>query len=309
MRATLAIAAIGVVILLSVNAWTQESSLTPLPMRIEKVKEGLFVIRGPGLPCSSRTGCGPGTVDDGVLHEPGDVAVRVTSEGVIVVDDKYAHNAAEVLEKVRSVSSQPIRYLLNTHHHADHASGNPMILDMGIDIIGHRNIRENFIKTKQPGAPPIVFSDKAAVFVGGVEVQLHYFGRGHTNGDTVIYFPDLRTIHAGDLVIDGMPYLDYEGGGSFLEWIPTLKKMLALDFDTVIPGHGPVLSRAYVVDRIGKMEVLVQRMRELVKRRVPKDQLAAQLKIDDLGWTKTVSTQGFISRALGPFYEEVAAAR
>ena len=309
MRASFGVAVLGTLLLLSVTAWSQQSSLTPQPMRIDKVKDGLYVVRGPFLPCGSRNGCGPGAVDDGVLHEPGDVAMRVTSEGVILIDDKYPHNVKEVLEKVRSVTTQPIRYLLNTHHHADHASGNPDILAMGIDIIAHRNIRQNFIRNKQDGAPPITFNDRADVHLGGVEVQMIYLGRGHTNGDTVIYFPDLRTIHAGDLVIDGLPHIDYDNGGSFLQWIPTLKKMLEIDFDTVIPGHGDPMPRSYVVDRIRKMETLAERMRELVKRRVPKDQLAAQIKLDDLGWAKTVSTRAFLTGVITRFYDEIAAAQ
>ena len=82
------------------------------PMQIEKVKDGLYVIRGPFNPCAPN-GCGGGYGDDGLLHEAGDVAVRVTSEGLILVDDKYQNNVADVLEKVKSVSSQPITYLVD----------------------------------------------------------------------------------------------------------------------------------------------------------------------------------------------------
>src|SRR4051812_36485121 len=86
--------------------------LTAEAMRIEQVKDNLFVIRGPFNACAPN-GCGPNLVDDGLLHEAGDVAVRVTAEGVILVDDKFAANVPEVLEKVRSITTQPIKYLLN----------------------------------------------------------------------------------------------------------------------------------------------------------------------------------------------------
>ena len=131
-------------------------------MRVEKVKEGLFVIRGPFVPCTTR-GCRPNGPDDGLIHEPGDVAVRVTPEGLILIDDKYPDNILEVLSQVRSVSSLPIRYLLNTHHHGDHVSGNANLRALGIDIIAHRNIRENFLKLKQPGEPNIVFADEGGL--------------------------------------------------------------------------------------------------------------------------------------------------
>ena len=92
------------------------------PIRADKVKEGLYVIRGPFLPCM--TGCRPGQTGDGLIHESGDVAVRVTPAGLIVVDDKFASQAADVLAQVKAVSTLPIKYLLNSHHHGDHVSGN-----------------------------------------------------------------------------------------------------------------------------------------------------------------------------------------
>jgi len=216
--------------------------LKEAPMRADRVKDGLYVIRGPFLPCM--TGCRPGQAGDGLIHESGDVAVRITPEGLIVVDDKFAIQAADVLARIKSISPLPVKYLLNSHHHGDHASGNDfMRKTVGVDIIAHRNIRENFLRIKQAGEPNITFSEQSAIYLGGVEVQLYWFGRGHTNGDTVIDFPDLKTIHAGDLIIDAMPVIDYPGGGSAIEFIKTIDKLLTLDFDTIIPGHGRIMNK------------------------------------------------------------------
>ncbi|MGE3404944.1 MAG: MBL fold metallo-hydrolase, partial [Vicinamibacterales bacterium] len=168
------------------------------PARVDKVKDGLFVVRGPFVPCTTR-GCRPNGPDDGLIHEAGDVAVRVTPEGLILVDDKYPEFVPEVLARVREVSPLPVKYLLNSHHHGDHVSGNAIFRTLDVDIIGHRNIRANFLRMKQPGEPNITFATESAVHLGGVEVQLHWLGRGHTNGDTIIYFPDLKTVHTGDL--------------------------------------------------------------------------------------------------------------
>jgi glyoxylase-like metal-dependent hydrolase (beta-lactamase superfamily II) len=83
------------------------------------------------------------------------------------------------------------------------------------------------------------------VFLGGKEVRAHYFGRGHTNGDVIVYFPAQRVIHTGDLMAGVTPLIDYGGGGSLVEWIKTIDAaMAALDFDQVIPGHGVVTNRA-----------------------------------------------------------------
>lgn len=281
-------------------------------MRVDKVKEGLYVVRGPFVPCTTR-GCRPNGPDDGLIHEPGDVAIRATPEGLILIDDKYPENILEVLSQVRSVSSLPIRYLLNTHHHADHVSGNANLRALGIDIIGHRNIRENFLRIKQPGEPNIVFADEGALYLGGVEVRMLHYGNGHTNGDTIVYFPDLKTVHMGDLVIDGMPVIDYSGGGSAIAFVKTIDKLLELDFDTAIPGHGRVMNKAEVQAYRARFQEMNNRMRTLAKKRFPREQLLSldqariQLGLADLGWENSVSTIAFMN-SIGQYYDEMAAA-
>ena len=272
------------------------------PMRIEKVKDGLYLVRGPFNRCAPN-GCGGTYGDDGLLHEAGDVAVRVTPEGLILVDDKYQHNVAEILEMVKTVSQQPVKYLLNTHHHTDHAGGDATFINT-TEIIAHRNVRENFLRNKQPGAPRVTFNDQASVFLGGVEVRAYYFGRGHTNGDAVIYFPDLRVVHTGDLITEGMPVMDYNNGASAVEWVSVLDKILDLDFDVVIPGHGPLLSKERIVSDRKKLMTMNQRMADLARRNLPLDQVFDQLKLADLAWDHTVSTVAFKGGLRG-YYEEM----
>jgi len=276
------------------------------PMRIEKVKENLFVLRGPFHKCAPN-GCGGGYGDDGFLHEAGDIAVRVTSEGLIVVDDKYEENVTEAMQLINSVSQQPIRYLLNTHHHTDHAGGDSVFIKT-TPIVAHKNVRENFLRNKQPGAPGVTFTDQASVFVGGVEARAYYFGRGHTNGDAVIYFPDLKVIHTGDLITEGMPVMDYPNGASAVEWVKVLDAVLKLDFDTVIPGHGKLLNKERIRSDRDKLVQMNARMAALAKANVPMDQVFDRLKLADLGWDKTVSTVAFKGGLKG-YYEEMKAAK
>ena len=283
------------------------------PIRIDMVKEGLFVIRGPFSECM-RTTCAPTQRNpDGLTHEPGDVAVRVTPAGLIVVDNKFTDQTAEVLAQIRTVSPLPIRYMLNSHHHGDHVSGNANFQQLGVDIIAHQNIRANFLRLKAPGAPDITFADRGTVHLGGVEVQMFHFGRGHTNGDTVIYFPDLRVIHMGDLVIDGAPVIDYPGGGSAIEFVTTIERMLTLDFDVAIPGHGKLFTKADVQAYLARLRTMNARMRELARSGVPKEQLATldqvrvQLRLADLGWENSVSTTAFMG-GVSRYYDEMAAA-
>ncbi|MGD8325149.1 MAG: MBL fold metallo-hydrolase, partial [Gammaproteobacteria bacterium] len=253
--------------------------LEPGPMQIEPVREGLYLIRGPFLPCAPN-GCSYGRDDDGLYHESGDVALRVTPDGLILVDDKFPNHVEGILANVRSVSELPIRYVLNTHHHGDHVSGNVIVRQMGIDVIGHKNVRANFLRIEQPGEPNIVFDNEASVFLGGVEVRMLYLGAGHTNGDTVAYFPDLKVVHAGDLIIDGMPVIDYSAGGSAVEFVRTIEALLEIDFDILIPGHGRLMNRNEVVAYKARFEEMNRRMRELASAGVPKTEARTRLHLE-----------------------------
>jgi glyoxylase-like metal-dependent hydrolase (beta-lactamase superfamily II) len=142
---------------------------------------------------------------------------------------------------------------------------------------------------------------------------MYHLGRGHTNGDTVIHFPDLRAVHMGDLVIDGMPVIDYGGGGSAVEFVRTIDRLLAIDFDVAIPGHGKIMTKAEVQAYRVRFDTMNQRMRALVKQGVPKDQLRTleqirtRLRLADLGWDNSVSTTASIN-SFGQYYDEMTTA-
>ncbi|MXY25750.1 MAG: MBL fold metallo-hydrolase [Acidobacteria bacterium] len=252
-------------------------------------KNGLYVI--PGL-------------DGGVTG--GNVAVRVTNDGVVLVDNKFPYSYEMITTEVRKMTSLPIRYVLDTHHHGDHSGSNADFMAVS-EVISHKNARGNMIRNNQPGAPRVVFSDETSIFIGGVEVQAHHFGRGHTDGDAVIYFPDLRTIHTGDLFIWGQrsdgstlsPFMDFGNGGSGLAWTGTLDGVLELDFDTVIPGHGPILGKDEVRIFRDRMQTLQDRMREAVEAGVSRDDVPGRIQTDDLDWPLS-------DVALQRFYDEVS---
>jgi cyclase len=214
-------------LLLAFVAYTQNQNQPP-KLTLNKVKDDLFEIEGDG----------------------GNVGVYVTSEGVILIDDKFDQDHEAIMAAVKQATPQPVKYVISTHYHADHSGGNAKMYGAGVDIISTANSRKNIVEKKQSNAPPgvmparIVFTDETSVFLGGKEVRAHYYGRGHTNGDAVIYFPALRTIHTGDLMAGTTPLVDYGGGGSVVDWTKTLDGALQLDFDTVIPGHGPVTNKA-----------------------------------------------------------------
>ncbi len=286
----------------------EQEDIAAGPMQIERVKDGLYLIRGPFSRCM-RSDCPPDSArsyGDDLNHESGDIAVRVTPQGLILIDSKFYDQVEDILELVRTISPLPIMYLLNTHHHPDHAQGNGVFQSMGMNIVGHKNTRENFLQIAQAGEPNIVFERDASVFLGGVEVRLLHAGRGHTNGDSIIYFPDLRTVHAGDLIIDGMPFIDYTAGGSAKEWIQTIDALLQIDFDTLIPGHGRLMNKEDVVAYKYRFVEMNRRMQDLAQRRVPIGEVLESLKLDELGWDNTVSTSTWLNNSLELYYEEMA---
>jgi len=243
-------------------------------LQIRGVKDGLYVIPG---------------FDGG--QSGGNVAVRVTDGGVIIVDNKFPYSFDFITEQVRKVTDQPIKYVLNTHHHDDHSGSNADFLPTA-EVIAHKNARANIVRNNQPGPPRVIFADETAVFVGGAEVQMFHFGRGHTNGDAVAYFPDLRTVHTGDLIVFGQrldgstlsPFWDFGNGGSVLEWPATLTGLLALDFDTVIPGHGPLLTKDDVRIFRGKMEIVIDRVRTEIAAGATRDDIGSRVDTADLDW-------------------------
>lgn len=198
------------------------------PLHVQKVTDHLWVIMN---------------------NASGNVAVMPTGEGILLVDDKFEQDGPEILAKVKAISDKPIRYILNTHQHGDHTGGNAFMLkNTPAEIVIQKNARANMVAGNQPGLPQITFGSEAQVFVGGQEVSAHYMGRGHTNGDAVILFPSERVLHTGDLFVNGSaPFIDYSAKGSIVDWDKTLDRVLQLDFDIVIPGHGPVAKKADLV--------------------------------------------------------------
>jgi cyclase len=255
-------------------------------LTIQQVKPGLFAILNPGA---------------------NTLAVRVTPEGVILVDDMFAQNHEQILALIKSVTDQPVKYVISTHHHGDHTGGNAQFLETA-QIIGHKNARAAMTGANPlPGAPPLTYTVEAGINLGGVEVQLHHVGRGHTNGDTVVYFPDLKVMATGDLfvVLPRVPAIDYANGGTSLGWVPTLDNVLKFDFDTVIPGHGPVATRSDLQRFQQNLRTLQTRTRELIKQGVPREQYLTRLKVDDLGWALGAETL-FVRNASSGFYDELA---
>ncbi len=252
-------------------------------LAIEEVKPGLHMITGPG----------------------GNIGVRITSEGVILIDDKFPQDFDEIQSLVASVSNLPVRYVINTHHHGDHSGSNPGFLPIA-EVIAHKNARENMIRGNQDGLPRVVYSDETSVFLGGVEVRVFHMGRGHTNGDSVVYFPDLKTVHGGDLLHGTAPFIDYGNGGTSRGWVGTMNNILSLDFDTAIPGHGVVMNRRDVLSFRNQMEAVRDRMADLIRNGLEPGDALTEIEDGNLSWTQAENGL-FMQRSIPGFYAEMSA--
>ena len=213
----------------------------PRVIEVEKLKDNLFVLKGGG----------------------GNTAVFITTNGVVVVDAKNPGWGQPILDKIKELTNKPVTTLINTHTHGDHVSGN-VEFPATVDIVVQENTKANMEKMVAPtgfppattnifkenngkGMPKRTFKDRMTLGKGSDEIDLYYFGRGHTNGDAWIVFPSLRTVHAGDIFAGkNVPLLDANNGGSGIAIVDSLQKAYdtVKNVDTIITGHSTQMTWA-----------------------------------------------------------------
>ncbi len=187
----------------------------------------------------------------------------ITKEGVIVIDTRSTPaEAKKILAEIRQRTDLPIVYTINTHYHGGHTFGN-QVFKNSKTIIAHKNVRDtliesgqdhlSFLKTfKTPGIdevevtlPNVIYEKRLKIWLGEYRLELLYNGKGHTDGDTIIYIDHLRTVIAGDLISNEV--IPYMGDAYLDEWIETLNLLEQLKNETVIPGHGSIGGRPTVI--------------------------------------------------------------
>jgi cyclase len=220
----------------------QPAAPQPMVVEVEKIKDNLFMLKGGG----------------------GNTAAFITANGIVLVDSKLPGWGKPLIEKVKTLSDKPITTIINTHTHYDHVSGN-VEFPATVDVIVHENTKKNmdvmgpvlgresnwtpsiFKANGGRGLPKRTFKDTMKIGSGADEVDLYYFGRGHTNGDAFVVFPSLRVMHAGDIFArKGPPLLDGNNGGSGVAIGDTLAKTHAgvKNVDTIITGHSTLMTWA-----------------------------------------------------------------
>ena len=173
----------------------------------------------------------------------GNIGVSTGPDGTLIIDDQFEQLADKIKAALKSLSSAPLKFLINTHHHSDHTGGNE-IFGKDTLIVAHANVRKRMESKPKEAQPVITYDKSASIHFNGEEIQLMYFANGHTDNDTIIYFTKSNVAHFGDTFSPGrFPFVDLGGGGDVEGLVTSLSeaiKRLPADVK-VIPGHGPVL--------------------------------------------------------------------
>jgi len=224
--------------------------------------------------------------------------VFVRSDGVVVVDTKMAGWGRPILDAIKELTPKPVTMIINTHTHFDHASGN-VEFPPTVDIVAHENTQrlmgewnlitgfnfagENVFKASNGrGIATRTFTDKMTLGSGADQIDLYYFGRGHTGGDAWVVFPSLRTLHIGDMFPSkAIPVMDANNGGSGVDFPETLKKGYAAlpDIDTIITGHSTQMTRDELQEYAEFMDSLIAFVREAKQAGRSVDEIASTWEI------------------------------
>jgi glyoxylase-like metal-dependent hydrolase (beta-lactamase superfamily II) len=186
----------------------------------------------------------------------GNLAVFAGEDGILLVDDQYAPMSEKIREAVSSIHPGPLRFLINTHYHADHTEGNEEVAEPVTVVFAHDNVRQRLtadqfiagidytMKAAPEGDLPVVtFSERLTFHFNGEAVTAHHTAHAHTDGDSIIHFPDSNVVHMGDVFFNGLyPLIDVNAGGSVQGTIDAVQFALGLcrPETQVIPGHGPL---------------------------------------------------------------------
>jgi glyoxylase-like metal-dependent hydrolase (beta-lactamase superfamily II) len=258
---------LGTLVLAGAAGIAAQPPAQPTTAEIEKVRDNLFMIRNGG----------------------GNTAVFITAKGVVLVDTKNPGWGERIMEKVRSVTDKPVTTIINTHTHGDHVGSNEHF-PASVEFVAHENTKANMEKMptfqgeKAQFLPDRTYKDKLTLLGGAERIDLYYFGPGHTNGDTIVVFPELRVMHTGDLFAgQGLPLIDVNNGGTGVKYPETLKKAAAgiKGVESVIPGHSAVTTWAAFVEFGEFNQAVLDNVQAAVKAGKPLDDAVAGFSVPE----------------------------
>jgi glyoxylase-like metal-dependent hydrolase (beta-lactamase superfamily II) len=180
----------------------------------------------------------------------------VTPDGVIATDPINAEAAAWLKQEIAKRFGKTVKYLIYSHDHADHSAGGEVFDDTAV-VVAHENAKAAILGERRPTAvPELTFSDDLTIELGGKSVELSYLGRGHSDNMIVMRFPAERALYTVDFVsVKRLPYMTLSDA-YFPDWIEAVKQVEAMDFDILVPGHGPMGVKADAADHRAYLEDL-----------------------------------------------------
>ena len=222
-------------------------------------------------------------VADGVhmfMAAGGNIGVLSGDEGVFLIDDQYAPMVPRIKAAAEKLTSEPVRLVVNTHWHGDHAGGNERFGEEGVVIIAHDNVRKRLSKSHfskffdqeippSPAAalPVITFSDDVTVHLNGQTLSIEHVAPAHTDGDSIIWFTEANAVHLGDIFFNGLyPFIDLDSGGDVRGMVRAAEYALRrIDADTkIIPGHGPLADRDDLQEYARMLKTSIERVANMV---------------------------------------------
>lgn len=223
----------------------------------------------------------------------GNIGVSVGEDGILIVDDQFAPLAEKIRASLKNLNQGKLRFILNTHWHFDHTGGNA-ILGQEASIIAHDNVRKRmsteqrseFFKSTTPASPKvalpvITFDQSLTVHFNGEEIRALHLPRGHTDGDSIIFFTKSNVVHLGDVFFSGsFPFVDLESGGSVEGLTKNIAELITkIPADAkLIPGHGPLST----LDDLKTYHRMLVETSGIVRQKIAAGKTLAQIKSEGL---------------------------
>ena len=219
----------------------------------------------------------------------GNVTLLTGDEYIVLVDDAMGPTVAALVEAATAVAGRPVDFVINTHVHGDHVGGNQFVAENGALIVAHDNIRKRMKGDPKldtgPGALPVVtFSDSVTFHVNGQTAHVFHVEAAHTDGDGALLLKDLNVIIAGDVHFRGLfPYIDLDNGGTVEGFIAGQQKLLSMadDETKIVPGHGPLASKADLEQDVTMLVDARDRVKALIDKGMDVEEIVAANPLAD----------------------------
>ncbi len=220
----------------------------------------------------------------------GNLSLITGDDGVVLIDDGVEPLVPVTIAAIEALTGDPVNFVINTHAHGDHIGANATLHNKGATVVAHENLRNQMVREDKArdALPELTFADSVTFHLNGHTAKVFHTPRAHTDGDSVIHFPAVNVIHAGDVLFNKLfPFIDMDSGGSLEGFIAGQKKILTLadDATKIIPGHGGLASKADLQAAVDMLEEARDRVWALVDAGKSLDEVVAENPLADYGET------------------------